>query len=148
MKTFTFVSVAAILAAFSVSASAGQFEVWSDGAKGANRTVIVSFAGDGHTQDAQADIAFDPGLEFVTANAKVAGSVCAELKGKNMVRVVPPSGAGSALSSKQIDYCAFSFRSRGGKAVAGTGLTVSFTECAGVSGSSNCESNAIDVSEK
>lgn len=148
MKTRLIIAsaIAGLLA--SASSFAGQFEIWSDGAKGPQQTVIVSFAGDGQTQDAQADITFEPGLEFVAATAKVAGSVCVELKGRNMVRVVPPSGAGVALSSKPTDVCSFSFRSKRGKSVSGTGLSVAFTECAGAGGSSECGVSSVDVSEK
>ena len=99
MKTKLSVLVSLILGCASVAASAGQFEVWHEvGAKGVV-PAIVSFAGDGSTQDAQLDVEYDSSLTLSKAVAKVPGSVCVGLAG-NKIRGVPPSGAGTALGSK------------------------------------------------
>lgn len=139
--------IASAALAFAGSASAGNFEIWSDSsAKAGYVTAIVSFTGDGATQDAQADIAFGDNLSLVKAVAKVPGSVCVGLPQQNKIRVVPPSGAGQALAAKATDYCAFTFKAKGG--ASSPGFRVAFTECAASGGSQNCGSEATDVSAK
>jgi hypothetical protein len=127
-------------------ANAGSFEVAADtGAKADQYVAIVSFTGDGVTQDAQLDLTYSADLEFVQARSLVAGSVCAGFAKTSMVRAVPPSGAGSALPSKTTGYCSFSFRSKAG-AVKGDKLTVAFQECASPSGTGNCSVEKLDLS--
>ena len=127
-------------------ANAGSFEIASDtGAKANQFVALVSFAGDGVTQDAQLDLTYSSDLEFVQARALVAGSVCVGFAKTNTVRAVPPSGAGTALTSTSTGYCSFSFRSKAG-AVKGDKLTVAFQECASPSGTGNCSVEKLDLS--
>jgi hypothetical protein len=130
------------------SATAGQFEIWTDPAAKGNRIVLmVSFAGDGMTEDAQADISYDPALKLVSAQTKVAGSVCVGLPGRNIIRVVPPTGAGTALTSAAVDYCSFVFeRPAIAKSVAE--FKVEFVECGSPTGMHSCGTEIFDVSVK
>jgi hypothetical protein len=151
MKTKSVLVAGAILASCFAwgSANAGQFELWSDvNAKSGQVTMIASFAGDGMTQDAQADIDFDPEFTLVGASAKVAGSVCVGLPGQSKVRVVPPSGAGTALTSKAVDYCSFTFKNKGGSLAKAPSFKLGFVECASPTGMHACGGEAIDVSAK
>ncbi len=129
------------------TAVAGNFEIWHDAsAKSSSVTAVVSFAGDGNTQDAQADIAYPMNWKLEKATAKVAGSVCVGHANANKIRVVPPSGAGSALSSKATDYCAFSFTKLKGAESKGEKMTIEFTECQGISSAQGCSAEATDLS--
>jgi hypothetical protein len=141
---------AALLLAASFGANAGSFEIWSDVDKASGQTIaVVSFSGDGVTQDAQADFTYGDGLEFVAANTKVAGSICVGFAKDRSIRIVPPSGAGQALPSKATDYCSFSFKSkRGGVIAKGAKFSTKFQECAAPSGTSSCSVESLDLSEK
>lgn len=128
-------------------AQAGNFEVWHDSnAKSNVVTAVVSFSGDGSTQDAQADIAYPADWKLLKASAKVAGTICVGHANAKMIRVVPPSGAGTALSSKATDYCSFSFSK--GKAASNVGSSefkISFVECQAADGSKACGSEFNSV---
>ena len=85
----------AVALGMSSVAQAGKFEVWSDESGKAGQTIaVVSFAGDGVTQDAQLDMTYAENLQFVSASVKVPGSVCVVFQDQRLMRVVPPSGAG------------------------------------------------------
>lgn len=128
-------------------ATAGKFETWSDLDGKGNIVVVVSFAGDGATQDAQVDFKYPADWSLLKAVPKVAGSVCVVNSEKGFVRVVPPSGAGKALTSKQTDYCSFMFKSTA-KTTNIAGLEQVFTECAASTGSKACDADFVNLSEK
>lgn len=127
------------------SVFAGKFEVWTDSTSGDVQTAIVSFAGDGSTQEAQADYAVSKGWQVVQSKALVAGSVCASVAGGTIARAVPPSGAGNALSGSTIDYCSFQFK----RAAAGSefGLTLKLSECATTSSIAKCGSSVRNLAK-
>ena len=138
----------AVALGMSSVAQAGKFEVWSDESGKAGQTIaVVSFAGDGVTQDAQLDMTYAENLQFVSASVKVPGSVCVVFQDQRLMRVVPPSGAGQALSAKSVDYCSFSFKSTGAPSK-GAKFSTKFQECAAPSGASSCSTDALDLSEK
>jgi len=132
------------LALAAAPAFAGNFEIWTDSSAKGGVTMIVSFAGDGLTEDAQVDFDTPKNLKFVRADVKVPGSVCVAFPKENKVRVVPPSGAGTALPTAATDYCSFSFA---GKAT-GEKFKPSFVECAAPTGSSKCNADVNEVSAK
>ncbi len=142
------VVVTAALATFGIgSATAGSFETYSlaDG-KSKRVTVVVSFTGDGVTEDSQVDLDIPKGLVLVNASAKVAGSVCVGIA-DNKIRVVPPSGAGKALPSVATDYCSFSFRAEKSAQIGQVAFKPSFTECAAPSGAQSCAHQDADVTQ-
>jgi len=114
----------AVTVAFAPLATAGKFEVWTQ-ASGSGSVALVSYQGDGTSQEAQLDMTYPAGMK-VSAQTKVAGSVCAVFPSENKIRIVPPSGAGTALSSNAIDYCSFSFKGAGADAPE---LKKVFSEC-------------------
>lgn len=149
MRTICVAIAGLVLAASSSIVSAGQFDIWVDPAsKGNGVFVVVSFAGDGMTQDAQADISFGESLSLVSAQSKVEGSVCVGLPGKNVIRVVPPSGAGKALTNDSVDYCSFYFSQKGMSKAAGPSFKIDFVECASPDGMHGCGTELLDVSVK
>jgi len=116
-----------------------------DDAKSNRTTLVVSFTGDGATQEAQLDLEVPAGLVLAKAIVKVAGSVCAGVPG-NKIRIVPPSGAGEALPSRAIDYCSFSFKSSlSVMAKAKPQFKVTFQECATTTKAEACSYQASDV---
>lgn len=147
MKSLKIASVLA-LAAFAGSAAAGSFEVWSDNDKAANKVVVVGFAGDNETQDAMLDLEYPSNWVFLKASAKVAGTVCAAKPDEHKIRIVPPSGAGKAVSSARTDYCTFLFKPAVGEKAAGGALKTLFTECAASSGNKTCTADLVDLNEK
>lgn len=139
--------VGSLLIGASGLVSAGSFDTWTmQDSKAKRTTVVVSFTGDGATQEAQLDLDVPEGLELAKAVVKVAGSVCAAIPG-NKIRVVPPSGAGEALSSRAVDYCSFSFRSNGALSKAKPEFKVSFQECATTTGASACTHQTSDITQ-
>jgi len=141
------IAAAALVIFGAGSAVAGSFETYSLGdAKSKRVTVVVSFAGDGVTQDSQVDLDVPQGLVLMNAQAKVAGSVCVGIPG-NKVRVVPPSGAGKALPSAATDYCSFSFRAEKSAQVGKVSFKPSFTECAAPNGAQSCAHQDADVTQ-
>ena len=133
------------LALAAAPAFAGNFEIWTDSSAKGGVTMLVSFAGDGLTEDAQVDFNYPTNLKFVRADVKVPGSICAAFPSENKVRVVPPSGAGTPLSTAATDYCSFSFS---GKGAAAAKFKPSFVECAAPTGSSKCNADVNEVSAK
>lgn len=146
--TFAKSAFAAALSLFAVSSAfAGSFETYSlSDTKSKRVTVVVSFAGDGVTQDSQVDLDYPAGLTLVKATAKVAGSVCVGIAG-NKIRVVPPSGAGKALPSAATDYCSFSFAAQKGLQTSNFSFKPSFTECAAPGGVQSCSHQDQDVTQ-
>ncbi|GIX34164.1 MAG: hypothetical protein KatS3mg125_2120 [Lysobacterales bacterium] len=128
-------------------ASAGQFEVWAGHEKGRSVTVLVTFQGDGVTEDAQLDLGFDESLEFVSAKTIVDGSVCVLMKNKRAIRIVPPTGGGTPLPVKPVEYCSFLFRANLSKGDASAAFRHEFIECASPTGMHACEYRVLDVSE-
>ncbi len=108
MKKLIAAGVALVLSA---GVCAGKFEVWTQQA-GKGTVALVSYQGEGTSQEAQLDLTYPTGFH-VTASTKVAGSVCAVFAEKSMIRIVPPSGAGTALTSNATDYCSFAFVGKG-----------------------------------
>lgn len=102
------VGVASIVAGS--AAFAGNFTTNSpSGSPGSVLVYQVSFAGDGATEDAQLDASYTAAnFTSVTATVVVPGSTCTT-PGGNSIRVVPPSGAGVALTSTPTIYCSFNF---------------------------------------
>lgn len=144
---YLYLSVAILgLGAFQ-AASAGQFEVWTGHDKGRTVTVLVTFQGDGITEDAQLDLGFDESVEFVSAKTIVDGSVCVLMKNKRAVRIVPPTGGGTPLTSKPVEYCSFLFRANNSKANAAAAFRSEFIECASPTGMHGCEYRVMDVSD-
>lgn len=128
----------------STGALAGNFEVWTYNT-GSTMDVVVSFSGEGKTQDSQLDFQFPDWAASVKAEVVVPGSVCVASKEAGIIRAVPPSGAGEALSSKAVDYCRFSLKAKPG--VERTELGQRFVECASPGGASACGVKVIDVSD-
>lgn len=128
----------------SFSVQAGEFNVWTFEAGKGQVHVEVSFAGDGVTQDAQLDAAIPSGYSLVEAKVLVPGSVCVGSTEHSLVRAVPPSGAGKALTSKDVNYCRFVF-ARGAAAKGKLTFEPKLTECAG-QGAAACGVNIQDVS--
>lgn len=134
MKKFA-IAAAALLVSGSVFA--GSFESWTMADKKGGVTVVVSFQGDGVTQDAGVDLAIPEGYTVGKSVVKVAGSIC--MSTEKFMRVVPPSGAGEALPKGAVDYCSFSLRAKKGAVAAGpVVLTPVFTECAAPTGIQSC----------
>lgn len=135
MKNFTFLAAALLI---SSTASAGSFESWTMADKKAGAvTVVVSFQGDGVTQDAGVDLGIPEGYIVTKSVIKVAGSVC--MSTDKFMRVVPPSGAGEALPKAAVDYCSFALRAKKGAVVSQSiNLVPVFTECAAPTGIQSC----------
>ena len=107
MKNSAFACVLVALA-WSSSAFAGKFEVWTyENEKAGTTEVVVSFTGDAVTQEAQLDLQFAEGLTVRTVDSLWQGSVCVANPDVHGLRAVPPSGAGNALPSKAQDVCKF-----------------------------------------
>ncbi|AVP96028.1 hypothetical protein C7S18_01945 [Ahniella affigens] len=81
-------------------------------------TVDIFFAGDGDTQDAGVDLDTPADVTLSAGVVLVAGSICSNVDA-NTVRIVPPSGAGTPLTSTSTAYCRFSVDS---SAVPGPGV--------------------------
>ncbi len=101
-------------------------------AVGGTANIQVLFAGDGDTQDTQLDLAYDAvNFPTVTPTVLVPGSVCAVLTGPARIRVIPPSGAGSPLTSTATAYCGFALVSAPAIALGNYDFTQNFIECTG-----------------
>ncbi len=115
------------------TANAGSFTTNSpSGQPGNTVTYIVSFAGDGETEDAQLDASFNAGdFSAVVANpALVPGSTCTT-PGGNSIRAVPPSGGGVPLTSTSTAYCSYQVTINAAVvAPAALNFTQTFLECA------------------
>lgn len=69
-------------------------------------TLTISFAGDGDTQDAGIDLNLPANVTASAPAVLVAGSVCGVVDA-DTIRIVPPSGAGTPLTSTPTAYCSF-----------------------------------------
>ena len=142
MKKFAILAAALMV---SGTALAGSFESWTMAdKKGGAVTVVVSFQGDGVTQDAGVDLEIPAGYTVAKASVKVPGTIC--MSNDKMMRVVPPSGAGVALSKSAVDYCSFALRAQKG-AVVSEKLVLKpiFTECAAPAGIQQCAHSGAAV---
>lgn len=73
---------------------------------GAAETLDIFFAGDGDTQDAGIDLDVPANVTINGGVALVAGSICSNFDA-DTIRVTPPSGAGTPLTSTRTAYCRF-----------------------------------------
>jgi len=118
------------LALVATSASAGGWEVWTE-KKGADRlTVVASFNGDGRIEDAQVDLSLAGSFEVLDVQTLKKGAVCVASAEASMLRALPPSGAGKALSKSASDTCMFTVRMVTKGWVASEVVSVKKTECA------------------
>lgn len=94
--------------------------------------VDFSFAGNGATQEAQLDLRFDSTGLTITAQALVGGSTCGfdvSTPANTLIRIAPPSGAGTALTSTATAYCRFNVVAAAGATVGARAFTVATAEC-------------------
>jgi hypothetical protein len=125
------------------SAMAGTFSHAPDPGpvtRGQAGTVVnFSFTGDGDTQDAQADLVISSTADLtITPAVVVAGSTCAFDGGTGTLRVAPPSGAGTALTSTPTVYCSFTFAATAGAALGPRALTPALLDCAPLGAGDTC----------
>ncbi len=142
------VLVLAALGLLSTQVTAGEFKAWSYSKKGGAQDVVVSFAGNGTDQEAMVDFHLPKGVTVAKAEVLVAGSVCTSFPELEILRAVPPSGAGKALPTKETDYCRFTLVQSGKLAKANVELKAKFTECSAPGSEiKSCGMDAFDVSE-
>jgi hypothetical protein len=125
------------------SAMAGSFTQSPDPGsvtRGAAGTVVqFLFAGDGDTQDAQADLTISSTADLtIVPTVLVPGSVCAVDIPTALIRVAPPSGAGVALTSTATAYCSFEFTAAAGAALGPRTLTPALLDCAPLGAGDTC----------
>ncbi len=139
----------ATLGLLSTQVTAGEFKAWSYSKKAGTQDVVVSFAGNGIDQEAMVDFHLPKGVTVAKAEVLVAGSVCVAFPELDILRAVPPSGAGKALPTKETDYCRFTLVQSGkGARAAGVELKAKFTECSAPGSEiKGCGMDAYDVSE-
>lgn len=129
------IGMAGLLATASSVAFAGNFTQSPDPAMvaaGASVNVDFLFAGDGTTQEAQLDLNYNATVfTTVTATALVPGSTCAVNPAPPFIRIIPPSGAGTPLTSTATTYCRFAFTAAGGAAAGDYDFTTRLIECDG-----------------
>lgn len=122
-----------LVMAFAAPALAGEWSAWTEVRKNGEVVVMTSFAGDGATEDAQLDLTVLKAFTVVGVDTIQKDSVCEAFVERNMLRSVPPSGAGTPLSSAQTETCMFVLRplakDLGADAVKSL-LQVKFAECA------------------
>jgi len=131
-----------VLGALSVSpASANGWEVWTEKQSADKVTVVASFGGDGSIEEAQLDLKVSGPFEVLEVSTLRKGSICFGNAEKNVLRAVPPSGAGSALKAAMTDTCMFTLRVLSPKGWSAEGIVdVGFKECASsVKGVVGCE---------
>jgi len=115
------------------AALAGVFSTNNpSGAAGTSVNLIVSFAGDGETTDAQWDagVGAPGGLTFSAPMVLVPGSACVVLAGGNTIRISPPSGGVVPITSTVTAYCSFNVAIAAGAAPGTRNLTTILLECA------------------
>ncbi|GIX34163.1 MAG: hypothetical protein KatS3mg125_2119 [Lysobacterales bacterium] len=137
------VTAALSLAIFAGGAQAGTFSTNTNpitvpSTSGGTVTVQYLFAGDGVTEDAQLDICYNPSIiTGVTPTVLVPGSVCADqvsaapcaAPNTRRLRIIPPSGGGTPLTSTPTAYCQFALTiAPGGPDV--NAFVEEFIECA------------------
>lgn len=126
-------ALAGLVSAASTGALAGVYTQSPDPASvapGAQVNIDILFAGDGATQDTQLDLDYNATVfPTVTGVALVAGSICAVNPSPTFIRIVPPSGAGTALTSTATAYCRFQFTAAAGAAAGNYDFVQRFIEC-------------------
>jgi len=135
--------VAALIATSVAPAIAGDWEVWTEKQGSDKLTIVTSFAGNGSIEEAHIDLNIDGNFEVVDTQVLQKGSVCVASAEKNIIRSLPPSGAGSALKSKATDTCLFTIRMTSVKTWnPAEVVTVGFKECASsTKGSVPCDAS-------
>lgn len=138
---FNSLAAGAVLLGSCAVAQAGDWSVNLD-PKGGNRVdVILSFSGDGATEDTQIDVKVKSPFRVLSTDTLMKGSVCVASVEKAILRAVPPSGAGSALAKSINDTCVFSlmFDQKSAMDDFASEFEVGFVECASsVSGAVKC----------
>jgi hypothetical protein len=147
-----FGSAILMMAGAATAGSTGQFDtIVLDNAKSGMTEVVVTFSGDGVTQEAQLDLLFAEGLSVAKAEALQAGSVCVANPDAHGLRAVPPSGAGKALSTGTVDVCKFSLTRAPSLAKsfkASSSFSVRLSECSAPGQDvGSCASNIHDASK-
>lgn len=133
----------------SATVEAGEFNAWTYAKSAGQQDVVVSFASDGVDQEAMVDFYMPKGAKLIKSEVLVAGSVCVGLDNDSYLRVVPPSGAGTALPAKETDYCRFTIQMDKAKRSSQIALKSKFTECSAPLGEiKSCGLSVYDVSEK
>jgi hypothetical protein len=108
--------------------AAGDWEVWTQNRAGPNMVIMTSFAGDGSTEEAHLDLEMAVPFEVVHVDTLQKGAVCVASKERNVLRAVPPSGAGQPLAKNATEACMFTIRVKGNPTLAEI-VKVSFAEC-------------------
>jgi len=112
-------------------ASAGGWEVWTEKSSADRLVVVASFTGEGSIDEAQLDLEVNSGFEVIEARALGKGTICFGNPEVNILRSVPPSGAGKALKSSAVDACMFTLRVSAPKGWAPAEMvSTKFVECA------------------
>jgi hypothetical protein len=114
------------------AATAGDWEVWTEKRSETEMVLMTSFAGDGQTEEAHLDLSLAGPFEIVKIDTLQKGAICVGSSERNMLRAVPPSGAGTPLSQEATDACMFTLRvkSQGkGRANAAGLVKISRSEC-------------------
>jgi hypothetical protein len=155
-KSQMFFSAAALMLAGAAFAdwgdATGHFDtIVLDNSKSGTTEVVITFTGDGVTQDAQLDLLYDAGLTVAKAEALQPGAVCVANPDAHGLRAVPPSGAGKALSTETVDVCKFSLSRAPSLAKsfkASSSISVSLAECSAPGKDvGSCASNIHDASK-
>jgi len=101
----------ALLFVGSVSlANASGWEIWTQKQGSDKLTIVASFGGDGSVEEAHLDMNLNSAFEVIETQTLRKGSICFANAEKNVIRAIPPSGAGTALKSAQTDTCMFTVR--------------------------------------
>lgn len=139
--------VSAVLLALSGAASAGTFSLTTspnasdeiDVITGGTTGVQIFFTGDGSTQDAQMDFTLDNFADLtITPVVLVAGSTCG-FDGATLLRIAPPSGAGTALTSTPTAYCRFDIAAAPAAALGPRAISTTLLDCAPLPMGVGCE---------
>jgi len=98
---------AALFVSMPFAATAGVYTAAVSGAPGSGVTLNVTFAGDGATQETDASFNFSNTNITITNPVPSASAQCFVVS-QTRIRVVPPSGGGTPLTSTATTYCSFS----------------------------------------
>lgn len=131
----------ALFGASMSQALANGWEVWAEKQGGDRLTIVASFGGDGQIEEAHLDLNLKGSFEVIDTQTLWKGSVCVASAEKNILRAVPPSGAGKALKASMAEACMFTVRITSKKGWAAEDMIgVSLHECASsVKGIVPCE---------
>ncbi len=129
---------AALFASMPFAATAGVYTAAVSGAPGSTVTLNVSFAGDGATQETDASFNFSNTNITITNPVPSASAQCFVVS-PTRIRVVPPSGGGTPLTSTATNYCSFSVAIAGAAPEGLIPFTVFAIECLnGAAGNEAC----------